>query len=413
MTLWLLLAAITALALILIVRPLLREQQGGASRQVLETAIYRDRLAEVKRDLERGLLSPAEAEAAEVEISRRMLNVTEAKTSATVEAAAVRSRWLAAALVTAILPLGTVILYLVVGSPDEPGHPFLARQAERDAAAQHVGTDMGAAIERLAKRLEQDSDNLEEWTLLARSYTAAGRYQEAVEAYQRALDLSGRRPDLLGVYGETLVAAAGGVVTPDAREVFEEVLVIQPENPGPRFYLGLASAQSGDGRGALEIWLAIEAEAPPGTPWLSALRQNIDRTAAEFGIDPASIAPRRPAPAAAPGPSAEDMAAARSMSGEEQNDMIRSMVARLAERLEQEPGDVEGWLRLAQAYRVLGENEDAAQAVRRAAAAGDTAPPELRARVEQMARDLGVALKPGQGMESGTPDAPPSAATGQ
>ena len=73
MTLWLFLAAITALALVLMLRPLLWGPRGGATREALETAFYRDRLSEVKRDLERGLLSPAEAEAAETEIARRML----------------------------------------------------------------------------------------------------------------------------------------------------------------------------------------------------------------------------------------------------------------------------------------------------------------------------------------------------
>ncbi len=403
MILWLILAAITAVALILIVRPLLQGQQDGASRAALETAIYRDRLAEVKRELERGLLSAAEAEAAEAEISRRMLSVAEAKSAAAQELAGQRSRLAAAALVTAILPLGAVVLYLAVGAPDEPGHPLAARQAEGDLASEHAGVDMDQAMERLAERLAQEPDNLEGWILLARSYMAAGRFQAAIEPFRRALDLSpDREPDLLGAYGETLVAAAGGIVTPEAREVFEELSGLQPDNPGPKFYLGLARAQAGDGRGALEIGLAIEAETPPDTPWLSALREQIERTADEFGIDLASIAPSRPAPAASPGPSAEDVAAAQSMSEGEQDEMIRSMVARLAERLEEEPEDVEGWLRLAQAYRVLGETDKAVQSVQRAAAVGDTATPALRARIEGMARDLGVTLEPAGGAEGGT-----------
>ena len=411
MILWLIVAAITAVALILILRPLLRGQQDGASRAVLETAIYRDRLAEVKRELERGLLSAAEAEAAEAEISRRMLSVAEAKTSAAMELAGQRSRWVAAALVTAVLPLGAVVLYLAVGAPDEPNYPFVARQAERDLTTEHAGVDMDQAMERLAERLEQDPGDLEGWLLLARTYMAAGRFEDAIGAFRRVLELSpDRDPDLLGAYGETLVAAAGGIVTPEAREIFEEVSGIQPDNPGPKFYIGLARAQAGDGRGALEIWLEIEAETPPGTPWLSALREQIERTADEFGIDLASIAPSRPAPASSPGPSAEDVAAAQSMSNNEQDEMIRSMVTRLAERLEEEPEDVEGWLRLAQAYRVLGETDKAVQSVQRAAAAGDTATPALRARIEGMARDLGVTLEPAEGTESVTP---PSGATGQ
>ena len=200
MTLWLLLAAITALALVLMLRPILWGRRGVTSRETLETAIYRDRLTEVKRDLERGLLSPAEAEAAEAEISRRMLKVAEARHSAAMEAPATRSRWVAAALVTAVLPLGTVILYLMLGAPDQPNHPFQARQAAPEAATQHSGIDMGEAIERLAERLEQNPEDLEGWILLGRSYASEERYGKAAEAFRRAVELSGNQPELLGAY---------------------------------------------------------------------------------------------------------------------------------------------------------------------------------------------------------------------
>jgi cytochrome c-type biogenesis protein CcmH len=372
MTLWLILAAMTAGTLALLLLPLVGHQRAAVSRAVLETAIYRDRLAEVKRDVERGLLTPAEAEAAEAEISRRMLaaaGTAEAQAQEKSDPSAGQSsRWVAATLVAAGLPLGAVVLYLAVGSPTEPGHPFAARENERTAADEHVGSDMEVAIQRLAERLETEPDNLEGWTLLARSYLSAGQYQEAAGAYRRAVDISGNRPDLAGAYGETLVAAAGGIVTPEARKVFEEISRVQPDNPGPKFYLGLARLQAGDGRGALEIWLALEAEAEPGTPWLPDLRENIERAAAEFDIDLASVAPSRRVPAGPTVPSAGDLAATQSMNDDEQTEMIRSMVARLAERLEGNPGDVEGWSRLGRSYVVLNEPEKAKSALARAVA---------------------------------------------
>jgi cytochrome c-type biogenesis protein CcmH len=372
MTLWLILAAITAGTLALLLLPLVRQQRATASRATLETAIYRDRLSEVKRDLERGLLTPAEAEAAEVEISRLMLaaaGAAEAEAQDEDDPSAKQGpRWIAAGLVATVVPLGAVILYLAAGSPNEPGYPFAARGDERTLTSQHTDSDMEAAIRTLAERLEATPDNLEGWVLLARSYIASGQYEDSAEAYRRALDLSGNRPDLVGAYGETLVAAAGGIVTPEARKVFEEMSRAQPDNPGPRYYLGLARTQAGDGRGALEIWLALEAEAPPGTPWLPDLRTAIERAAEEFDIDLASVAPDRGAPAVAPGPTAEDLESARSMGTDEQTELIRSMVARLAERLEGHPDDVEGWSRLGRSYLVLNEPEKAKAALARAVA---------------------------------------------
>ena len=68
------------------------------------------------------------------------------------------------------------------------------------------------------------------------------------------------------------------------------------------------------------------------------------------------------------------MAAAKDMSGPDRNEMIRGMVDRLAMRLKQNSGDVEGWLRLMRAYMVMGDRDKAMSALTEArqAVAGDT-----------------------------------------
>jgi len=56
------------------------------------------------------------------------------------------------------------------------------------------------------------------------------------------------------------------------------------------------------------------------------------------------------------------MEAAQEMTADDRSKMIRTMVKRLADRLADEPDDLEGWKRLARAYEVLGETEKAKQA---------------------------------------------------
>ena len=51
---------------------------------------------------------------------------------------------------------------------------------------------------------------------------------------------------------------------------------------------------------------------------------------------------------------------------DQQLEMIRGMVDRLEARLGEEPGDIEGWLRLASSRVVLGEPEQAVAALERA-----------------------------------------------
>jgi cytochrome c-type biogenesis protein CcmH len=239
---------------------------------------------------------------------------------------------------------------------------------------------MEALIKRLQERLASEPGNAEGWVLLARSQSAMGNYAEASEAYAKAVGLSERQPDVLAGYAEMLVKTHDGTVTPQARQLFAEVLTNEPESPPARFYLGLAKLQGGDGKAALADWLALAAAAPPDAPWLSGLRGQIEAVAKEFNIDLATVAPNGPAlvaslpqaaaaPAAtgAPGPTAADVANAQNLSDDQRSDMIRGMVARLAQRLENEPNDLEGWRRLGHAYTVLGDNAKAADALAHAA----------------------------------------------
>ena len=127
------------------------------------------------------------------------------------------------------------------------------------------------------------------------------------------------------------------------------------------------------------MWLALAAETPADAPWRADLVTMIRQAADRLGVAVASIpsAPARDARDAPAGPTAEEMAAAAGMTPRDRMEMIRGMVEGLVARLERDPGDLEGWRRLARSYRVLGEDEKAARAARRVAvlesrAAGET-----------------------------------------
>jgi cytochrome c-type biogenesis protein CcmH len=100
-----------------------------------------------------------------------------------------------------------------------------------------------------------------------------------------------------------------------------------------------------------------------------------------------------PAPSAIaiapPGPDASQVAAAAQMAPGERNNMIESMVARLAQRMAENGSDVDGWLRLIKAYTVLGERDKAltAAASARTALAGNS--DHLR-RIGELTKELGL-----------------------
>jgi cytochrome c-type biogenesis protein CcmH len=356
--------------------PLLRGRSGTLPRAAYDMAVYRDQLAELDRDKTRGVITEAEAQAARAEIGRRMLAASQEVSDAQ-PAPAVKSwpRTLAVALAGAA-PLAAMLLYLEMGSPDVPGIPF-AEQTAMQAMQADTAAESRAQIERmlqsLAERVQKAPDDREGWILLARSLSALGRNDEALPAWRRVMALTNDAPEHAGPFGEALVQAAGGVVTPEARKAFERVREADPLDPRALFFLGIAQAQAGDARAALQLWTDIVATSPEDAPWLPIVRARITDTAREARIDPATIKPSPEAQKAAQsaatrGPGAAEVEAMQRLSPEERQAAIRTMVERLAARMETEPDNLEGWRRLGRAWGVLGERKKAKEALARAVA---------------------------------------------
>jgi cytochrome c-type biogenesis protein CcmH len=69
--------------------------------------------------------------------------------------------------------------------------------------------------------------------------------------------------------------------------------------------------------------------------------------------------------------------------------MIRGMVARLAERLNRDGSDLEGWLRLVRSYMVLGDRDKALAAAGDARRALASEPDKLR-QIDDLVKGLGL-----------------------
>ena len=356
------LVGLTGLALAVLLTPLYRHRRGLASRETYNLAVYRDQLAEIDRDLARGVLAAEHAEAARAEIARRIL----ALKPGAGETDPGRAARVAATVAILLVPIAAWLLYGKLGAPSVPDQPFAERAAgsTATAAANPAHIDMNEALAKLGAHLKAHPEDLTGWLLLGRSELGLGHYQEAVEAYRHAVDLSGRRADIAGDWGEAQVLAAGGTVTAAAREAFTAGLDNPETAPRSRYYLALARMQQGDARGALAAWVDLAAEAPADADWLPLVRQRIAEAAKTLGIDPATLrgatgAPADPAVAAA-------AKAAANASPEERQAMILAMVDKLAARLQSQPDDVDGWARLGRSYMVLNLPDKAKDAYARA-----------------------------------------------
>ena len=119
MTLWFVFALMTVAAIFAVLWPLGRN--GRAQDQGSEVAVYKDQLAEIERDLAAGMIPAPDAEAARVEISRRLLAAAASEPAIIEPAIASKSnlKWRRAAAVLALagLPLLAIGVYMPLGSP--------------------------------------------------------------------------------------------------------------------------------------------------------------------------------------------------------------------------------------------------------------------------------------------------------
>ncbi len=251
------LTALTSLAVGLLLLPLLARQHKPRSREAYNLAVYRDQLAEIERDLARGLLTAEQAEAARTEIGRRILALDDGETLP-----AVGPKPLMAAIVAILaMPIAALLIYAGLGSPGLPDQPFAERAngGTRTAAGDAATMSMQEALAKLRAHLKTHPDDLTGWLLLARSEVGLGRYREGAEAYARAVELSSDRPDIAADWGEAQVMAEGSV-TPEAVKAFEAGLKDAASAPKSRYYLALAKLEQGNPRGALQDWADLAAD---------------------------------------------------------------------------------------------------------------------------------------------------------
>ena len=341
MTLWFVFALMTAAAAFAVLWPLSR--RGEPTREGSDANVYKDQLDEVSRDAAAGLIAAPEAEAARVEISRRLLASADADASRPSTSTSHTGLRRAVAVVALVgLPLIALGTYARLGSPGLGDMP-LAQRAAAPTAAQ----PMDALVAKVEAHLEKNPTDGRGWAVLAPVLAKLGRFDDSIRAYRNALsydaDTAERRADL----GETIAAGAGGVVTAEAKAEFERAVALDPNEVKGRYFLGLAAEQDGRAKDAATIWRDMLAKAPADAPWRPLLQTSLARVG---GV-------------AAPALPPEAMAAAKDMNAADTDTMIRGMVERLATRLKANGDDVEGWLRLVRAYMVLGERDQAKAAL--------------------------------------------------
>ncbi len=372
MEFWLIAGLISALVAALLGRSLLRGQDGVVDAAAFDVQVYRDQLSEVDRDVARGVLGEAEAERTRTEISRRLLAADAAAKSVAAKGARTGvETWGGLTLAAILVTAGGLGLYSYLGKPQMADMPLENRlQEARDLASTRLSqaafeAQMPVAtlpdsdpsllnlVEQLRGVVKERPDDLRGFQLLARNEASLGNYTRAYAAQNRIIELKGdavETNDYLTLADYYMIAAQG-YISPEAEDALSEAIRREPQNGFARYYTGLLMMQTGRPDLTFRFWRALLEEGPENAPWIAPIRANIDDLAWIAGVRYDPPAPR--------GPSAEDIAAAESLSATDRAAMIEGMVASLSDRLASEGGSAQEWAQLITALGVLGRTGDA------------------------------------------------------
>lgn len=403
MTFWITAIGLTLITAVFLLLALLRGRAGEISPAAFDLQVYRDQLAEVDRDLARGVISAEDADRVRTEVSRRILTA-DAQVQAEQSGTARRDpRPMFTGLALGLLMIGgSFFAYEKLGNP---GYPDLALQDRIEAARDSLDNRPSQAtfeaqlppqdaveadpeflklITELRAAVKDRPDDLRGHELLARNEATLQNYKAAYQAQARVILLKDSNATSFDYtqLADLMIRAAQGYVSPEADAALRDALERDPNNGFARYYLGLMLSQNGRPDITFRMWRDLLETGPEAAPWIAPIRARIDDMAWFAGIDYTQPAPR--------GPSAEDIEAAEELSTEDRSEMINAMVAGLADRLANEGGTPEEWAQLISAYGVLGDL-DKAQIVWDDAKSTFSAAPDALATIAKAARSAGLA----------------------
>ncbi len=388
MIFWLFCIVLTALGVYLVLRPLIQPQAHVTGDVAADLSIYRDQLDEIVRDRDRGLLSEEEAEAARLEISRRILQLDEKRRAAKGGDAGQTGGFQHSRLAVATAVAIVVIAgggYVWVGSPGMQDNPR-AERLRADPSYQEADE----LVARVEERLKANPNDARGWDVIAPVYLKRRDYKKATVAFERAISLNGETDRRLTQYAEALLGASGGHVTAGAKEIFERLLKKRPGYLPARFWIGVWHEQNGDTSEAQKLYANLLQDPNMIEPLRGIVNK---RLAAVGGKPPANVA-QSSQPAAntnaggsAPAISREARQEIAQLSPEQRNQRIHQMVEGLANRLRSDGGTLQDWQRLIRSYSVLGNREKALAALADARKALAGSPADIKA-LDQFANQL-------------------------
>ncbi|NMM05039.1 c-type cytochrome biogenesis protein CcmI [Polaromonas sp.] len=328
---WIVAVLLMAGALLFILTPLLRKDEVAhlhALRDEVNLMVLRDQLHELDADRAAGTIDAAAYESSRQELERR---VAEDVQPGTKLAKTVPRKNAVGLLVGLSLPVVAVSLYFLLGNPG--GLDPAQTSAPKEAAHEVTEEQIQAMITGLAQRLKDSPDDVQGWSMLARSYNALGRFGEAADAYARLVKLAPGNADMLADYADTLAMSLNKSLQGEPEKLIARALEVDPKNIKALALAGSAAFERRDYPVAITQWKKILAIVPADSDIARSTGDSIGEAQTLAAGKPATapaplaVAPAPTNPPTATAPSAPAAAAAEVAGTVELDAALRAQVA--------------------------------------------------------------------------------------
>ena len=275
---------------------------GVASKDLL---IYKDQLVEVEKDIEKGVLSKSESDAARIEVSRRILladkrSKIEKQTSSNSQ----NHNKIITFIILIFILAGSLSIYAFLGNPRLPDMPLQTRLAEiKELRSQRISqeeaellvpdeiieapSDYLTLVSKLRDAMKERPNDMQGLRLLALHEFRLGKYRSARKAHLKIINALGdtaTAKDLID-FAEVMIVATNGYVSPEAEFILSRGLEMKPNDGRARYYSGLSMAQSGRPDVTLRLLENLLDEVPYDAPWVPLIKEQIVDVARLVGVN--------------------------------------------------------------------------------------------------------------------------------
>ena len=265
------------------------------------------------------------------------------------------------------LLIGSLSIYFKIGKPFiniEKLNESKEEAIQKNILSNKIIKENKEKLNQLILKSKSNPSNIALLLDLAATASRANNIEVEVSSLEKLLILK-NTPKIKSLLAQAIVRKANGQVTSKAQQLIKEALKENPLDPGANFLSGLALSQIGNEKQAFEVWVKLYKNTSIEDPWEKNLEINIKTAAKNIGISDKDLAQYLSKEKRLKTKiNKEQINEIIKLNEKDQSLRINEMVEQLANRLTKTKADLDGWLRLYNAYNILNNKDKAINAIR-------------------------------------------------